>query len=178
MLAQGLCENRAAGKFNISMHSRASCIRLVDPDDREQYITACRRTAAPNSVHCRPLSDLIGPLLSNCKLCCRPIQKRRLTVDDLLSHAHGCLRRALSLSLAGAKEEGCRNFLCCNCDGASHETLPSIDVLSCVSGRLPDHPGVRVWCFEDALSRFRCGQPPGAIPVPEGGKGVSYRINV
>ena len=178
MLAQGLCENRAAGEFNISMHSRANCIRLVDPDDCEQYITACRRMAAPNSVHCRPLIDLIGPLVSNCNLCCRPIQKHRLTVDDLLSHAHGCLRRALSLSLAGAKEEGCRNFLCCNCDGASHETLPSIDVLSCVSGRLPDHPGVRVRCFEDALSRSRCGQPPGAIPVPEGGKGVSSRINV
>ena len=160
------------------MHSRASCIRLVDPDDCEQYITACRRTAEPNSVHCRPLSDLIGPLLSNCKLCCRPIQKHRLTVDALLSHARGCLRQALSLSLAGAKEESCRNYMCRNCDGASHETLPSIDVLSCVSGRLPDHPGVRVWCFEDALSRFRCGQPPGAIPVPEGGKGVSYRINV
>ena len=92
-------------------------------------------------------------------------------MDDLFSHAHRCLRRALSLSLAGAKEEGCRNFMCCNCDGASHETLPSINVLSCVSGRLPDHPGVRIWCFEDALSRSRCGQPPDAIPVPEGGKG-------
>ena len=89
-------------------------------------------------------------------------------MDDLFSHAHRCLRRALSLSLAGAKEEGCRNFMCCNCDGASHETLPSINVLSCVSGRLPDHPGVRIRCFEDALSRSRCGQPPDAIPVPEG----------
>ena len=127
--------------------------------------------AAPNSVHCRPLSDLIGPLLSNSKLCCRPIQKHRLTVDALLSHARGCLRQALSLSLAGAKEESCRNYMCRNCDGASHETLPSINVLSCVPGGLPDHPGVRVRCYEDALSRSRCGQPPDAIPVPEGGKG-------
>ena len=89
-------------------------------------------------------------------------------MDDLLSHSHEWLRRALSLSLAGAKEESRRNFLCCNCDGASLETLPSTNFLSCVSGRLPDNPGVRIRCFEDTLSRSRCGQPPDAIPVPEG----------
>ena len=52
---------------SITMHSRANRIRLMNPDDCEQYITACRRTVVPNSVHCRPLSDLIGPLLSNSK---------------------------------------------------------------------------------------------------------------
>ena len=169
MLAQGLCENRAAGKFNTTMHSRANRIRLMNPDDCEQYITLCRRTAVPNSVHCRPLRVLIGPLLSNSTLHCRPIVNSGRSFQRC--------PRVLAPSLL-PQSSGSWSFWCYNCDDASHETLPPINLLLFVSGRLPDYPGVRVRCFEDALPRSRCGQPPDAIPVPEGGKEVSYRINV